>query len=123
TAIRLVFEQAAAEVFGVDAKECRARQHKVYHERSGRSLDFSNKLLLAHAGKVPVPTFGQIVGALKKPGEFRFIGKSMPFVDAPNMVTGKAVYGADIHLPGMLTAMIERCPVANGQLVGFDAAA
>ncbi len=123
TGIRLVFEQAAAKVLGVDASECRARQHKVYHERSGRSVDFSNKLLLAHAGKVPVPTFGQIVAALKKPAELRFIGKSMPFVDAPNMVTGKAVYGADIDLPGMLTAMIERCPVANGQVESFDATA
>jgi isoquinoline 1-oxidoreductase subunit beta len=119
TGIRLVFEQAAAKVLGVDPGTCHARQHKVY-DSSGRSVDFGNALLLAHAGKVPVPTFGQVVAALKKPAEFHFIGKSMPFTDAPNMVTGKAVYGADIHLPGMLTAMVERCPVANGQLVSFD---
>jgi len=121
--IRLVFEQAAAKVLGVDAKDCHARQHKIYHEPSGRSVDFGSKLLLVHAGKVPVPTFGQVVAALKKPADWRFIGKKMPFVDAPNMVTGKAVYGADIDLPGMLTAMIERCPVANGQLESFDASA
>jgi isoquinoline 1-oxidoreductase subunit beta len=123
TGIRLVFERAAAKVLGVDAKECRARQHKIYHEPSGRSVDFGSKRLLIHAGKEKPPTFGDIVKALKKPADFRFIGKSMPFVDAPNMVTGKAVYGADIDLPGMLTAMIERCPVANGQLESFDATA
>jgi isoquinoline 1-oxidoreductase beta subunit len=123
TGIRLVFERAAAQVLGVDAKECRARQHKVYHEPTGRSLDFGNKLLFLHAAKVAVPTFGEIVAALKKPADWRFIGKKMPFDDAPKMVTGKAVYGADIHLPGMLTAMIERCPVANGQLESFDATA
>jgi isoquinoline 1-oxidoreductase beta subunit len=36
------------------------------------------------------------------------------------MVTGKVQYGADILLPGMLTAMIERCPVANGTVKSFD---
>jgi isoquinoline 1-oxidoreductase beta subunit len=123
TAIRLVFERAAAKVLGVNASEVRARQHKIHHEGSGRSVDFGDPLLLAHAGKEPVPTELDIEAALKKPSEWRFIGKTMPFVDAPNMVMGKAEYGADFNFPGMLTAMIERCPVANGQLVSFDATA
>src|SRR5206468_3390387 len=42
--------------------------------------------------------------------------------DALAMVRGTAVYGADVDLPGMLTAMIERCPVANGSLASYDAA-
>ncbi len=117
---RLVFERAAAKVMGVDASECRARQHKIYHEPSGRSVDFSSKRLLLHAAKEPIPSFGEVVKALKKPAEWRFIGKNIPFDDAPSMVTGKAVYGSDIKLRGMLTAMIERCPVANGQLDSFD---
>ena len=49
----------------------------------------------------------------------------MPFVDAQDMVTGKAVYGADVDLdrfgrPDMLTAMIVHCPVANGEVKSFD---
>jgi isoquinoline 1-oxidoreductase beta subunit len=123
TAIRLVFERAAAKVLGVNASEVRARQHKIHHAGSGRSVDFGDPLLLAHAGKEPVPTELDIEAALKKPSEWRFIGKDMPFVDAPNMVMGKVEYGADLSFPGMLTAMIERCPVANGQLVSFDATA
>jgi len=123
TALRLVFTRAGAKVLGVDVSECRARQHKIHHEASGRSVDFGDLRLLAHAGKEPVPTEVDIEAALKKPSEWRFIGKSMPFVDAPNMVMGKVEYGADFHFPGMLTAMIERCPVANGQLVSFDATA
>ena len=122
--VRLVFERAAAKVLGVsDASECKARQHKIYHEPSGRSVDFGSKLLLVHAAKEPIPTYGDVVKALKKPADWRFIGKSIPFDDAPAMVTGKAVYGADLHPRGMLTAMIERCPVANGQLVSFDSTA
>jgi isoquinoline 1-oxidoreductase subunit beta len=124
--IRLVFERAAAKVMGVPANECHAQQHKVIHKPSGRSLDFGNTLLLVEAGKIgkdSPPAYNEIVAALKKPSEWRYINKeTMPFVDAPDMVKGKAVYGADVDLPGMLTAMIERCPVANGTLVSFDPA-
>jgi isoquinoline 1-oxidoreductase beta subunit len=122
-AVRLVFERAAAKVMGVSANECHAQQHKIIHQPSGRSLDFGNKLLLFEAGKIPVPSYDEIEAALKRPSQWRFINKNtMPFADAPDMVKGKAVYGADIDLPGMLTAMIERCPVANGTLVSFDPA-
>jgi isoquinoline 1-oxidoreductase beta subunit len=122
TGIRLVFERAAAKVFGVeDASECHARQHRVYHDRSGRSIDY--KLLLLPAAKVAVPSYSELLDARKKPAEWRYIGKTMPFDDAPKMVMGKAVYGADYEMPGMLTAVIERCPVANGELDSFDATA
>jgi isoquinoline 1-oxidoreductase beta subunit len=120
--IKLVMLRAAALKFGLnDVSQLRAREHVVYHEGSGQSVDY--KHLLLYAGKVPVPTSDEAEAALKKPAEWRFIGKKMPFVDAADMVTGKAVYGADIDRIGMLTAVIERCPVANGQIKSFDAAA
>jgi isoquinoline 1-oxidoreductase beta subunit len=121
--IRLVFLRAAALKFGVDVTELKARQHRVYHERSGRSVQYQH--LLLHAKKVAVPTAAEAQAALKQPSEWRYIGKNtIPFVDAQDMVTGKAVYGADVDVGrrGMLTAMIERCPVANGTLKSFDPA-
>jgi isoquinoline 1-oxidoreductase beta subunit len=120
--VRLVFERAAAKVFHADASECHARQHKVVHDPTGRSLDFRDPLLLFEAGKVPVPGFEEVRAAAKDPSKWRFIGKSMPFADAPDIVTGKAVYCADYDVPGMLTAMVERCPVANGKIASFDPA-
>jgi isoquinoline 1-oxidoreductase beta subunit len=119
--IKLVFLRAAALKFGVsDITQLRASQHKIYHDASGRSVEYHH--LLLEAGKVALPRPDEAEDALKKkPSEWRFIGKEgMPFVDAPNMVMGKTEYGADIHVPGMLTAMVERCPVANGFLVNFD---
>ncbi|MDP9120760.1 MAG: molybdopterin-dependent oxidoreductase [Acidobacteriota bacterium] len=117
--IRLVLIRAAARKFGVDPAECWAKQHTVVHGRSGRSADYSD--LLLEARKVPLPTVPEVEAALKPEKEWRFIGKqTMPFVDAQDMVTGKAVYGADIHRPGMLTAVILRCPVANGTVRNFD---
>jgi isoquinoline 1-oxidoreductase subunit beta len=124
TALRLVMERAAAARFGVHVSEVKARQHKVYHEASGRSVDY--KKLLLRSQKVTPPTYEEIVKALKKPEEWNFIGKEqpardVPFYDAKDMVMGKTEYGADIRLHGMLTAMIERCPVANGDVGSYDA--
>lgn len=123
-ALRLVMERAAAAKFGVDVSEVRARQHRVYHEPSGRSVDY--RQLLLRSQKVKPPEYEEILAALKKPEEWKFIGKELPagqvpFYDAKDMVTGKTEYGADIRLKGMLTAMIARCPVANGDVASYDA--
>ncbi|HEY6320024.1 MAG TPA: molybdopterin cofactor-binding domain-containing protein [Thermoanaerobaculia bacterium] len=124
--IRLVLVRAAAKKWGVDPAECEAVQHKVRHKASGRSFDYGNLLLLAEAKKFAKnpPTFDEVTKALKPSKEWRFINKeiapSAAFVDVKDMATGKAVYGADVVLPGMMTAMIVRCPVANGQVKSFD---
>lgn len=119
--IRLAMTRAAAKKWGVNAAECRAEKHRVYGP-GGRSSDY--RWLLLGAQK-ETPTYEEINAALKKPEEFRYIGngkEKMPFVDAADMVRGKAVYGADVDLPGMLIAMIERCPVANGTIDTYDPA-
>ncbi|HUP61507.1 MAG TPA: molybdopterin cofactor-binding domain-containing protein [Thermoanaerobaculia bacterium] len=122
TAVRLVMIRSAAEKWGVDEKECRAEKHRVIGP-GGRSIDY--RWLLLRAGKVKPPTYDEIEDAITKrgPEQWRYIGKGkekMPFYDALDMVRGKTVFGADVVFPGMLTAMIERCPVANGALVSFD---
>ena len=118
--LRLTMIRVAAKKWGVKEEECRAEKHRVYGP-SGRSIDY--RWLLAGAKKEKPPTYEDINKALKKPEDFRYIGKGkekMPFYDATDMVRGKTVYGADVDLPGMLTAMIERCPVANGALLTYD---
>ena len=118
--IRRGFEHAAAKKWGVDPSTCKGQNHRVVHLPSGRSTDYRHLLLAA--GKLPQPTTDEVKLALKPKSEWRFIGKKMPFVDAKDMVMGKAVYGADVEPGrGMLTAMIERCPVANGTVKSFDA--
>jgi isoquinoline 1-oxidoreductase subunit beta len=132
SAIRLVLERAAAKRFGgVNPAECEGRLHKVWH-KDDRPMDYGNLLLLREAGKQPLPSLSEMKAHLKPSNgsKWRYIGKGMPFdkktntgmpfVDVKDMVTGKAVYGADIALPGMLTAMIVRCPVANGTVKSFD---
>jgi len=120
--IRLVFTRAAAMKWNIsDLSELEARDQKIYHRPTGRSIEYHH--LLLHAKKVTLPTTDEVKAALKQPHQWRYIGKNtMPFSDAQDMVTGKAVYGADVDVGrNMLTAMIVRCPVANGAIKSFDA--
>lgn len=131
--VRMALSMAAARHFGVDLSQIEARQHKVSVKGGGGSLDYGDPRLLFHLNKLNEekklpPDTDAILAYRKPPSEWRYIGKKMPFIDAQDMVNGKAVYGADVEVPGgllrpkMLTAMIVRCPVANGKLVSFDAA-
>jgi isoquinoline 1-oxidoreductase subunit beta len=123
--LRLVMLKATAMKWKVPIETLKAEKQRVYHAASGRSIAYNHLLLEANKIK-PLPEVDDIKPFLKKPSEWRFIGKdTMPFTDAKDMVTGKAVYGADVdmHRRGMLTAMIVRCPVANGRLKSFDASA
>ena len=49
------------------------------------------------------------------------VGRAVPRYDAPDKVTGRAKYTADIALPGMLVGKILGSPVAHGILRGVDA--
>jgi isoquinoline 1-oxidoreductase subunit beta len=123
--IRLVLTRAAALKWGVDASQLSARQHHIVHQATGRSIQYQHLLIEAKkvVDKQGLPAYDEAYAALKPKSEWRYINKdTMPFVDAKDMVTGKAVYGADVD-PGrpMLTAMIVRCPVANGVLRSYDA--
>jgi isoquinoline 1-oxidoreductase subunit beta len=100
----------------VPLDECVAQNHHVIHKKSGRTLGYGN--LAAPASKQPLPHNSTI--QLKKPSEFRYIGKGVPGVDLADMCTGHAIYGFDVQVPGMVYASIERAPVLGGTLRSFD---
>jgi carbon-monoxide dehydrogenase large subunit len=52
-----------------------------------------------------------------------FVGRSVPRLEDRPLVTGRGQYAADIGFPHQLTMRVVRSPVANGRLVGIDAAA
>ena len=49
------------------------------------------------------------------------IGKSTKRLDTPDKVDGRAEFGIDIRRPGMLYAVVVRCPVFGGKVASFDA--
>jgi isoquinoline 1-oxidoreductase subunit beta len=117
-AARAMLEAAAAARWGVPAAEVEARNHELVHKSSGRKLGFG--AVAADAAKQPVPAADKL--RLKKPAEFRYIGKGRTrIVDAFAMTTGRAVYGQDVVLPDMHFAVVARSPVYGGKVASFDA--
>ncbi len=114
-AAREMLVAAAAGRWGVEPASCRAEAGKVMHAASGRSLGYGE--LAAAAARLPVPREPR----LKDPRDFRLIGKRVPRLDTPAKVDGRAVFGLDVRLPGMLFATVARPPVHGATVAGFDA--
>lgn len=110
---------AAGERWRVDRRECYAEDGTVVHAPTGRRLSYG--ALVGFAATLPVPAAEAV--PLKDPKDYRFIGKSLPRVDVPDKIDGRAVFGIDIRVPNMLVAVIARCPYLGGSLMAFDAAA
>lgn len=104
---------AAAERWGVGKNECRAEDGFIVHKKLGK-VSFGD-LANAAASIVPPATI-----KLKPASKFKIIGKSMPRVDAVAKSTGKAEFGLDIKVPGMLYATIARAPGFGGILESMD---
>src|SRR4051812_10337330 len=114
-ATREMLVSAAASAWSVDASSCRAERGSVLHIATGRRRGYGD--LAAAAARQPVPA----TPALKDPSTFSLLGKPMKRVDGPAIVAGRAQYGIDVRVPGMLFASIERAPTLGGTLVRFDA--
>jgi isoquinoline 1-oxidoreductase len=59
---------------------------------------------------------------LKRPAQFRVMGKALPPGNAREKVTGRAAFAGDIRLPGMLHGRVLRPPVHGARLKGVDLA-
>jgi isoquinoline 1-oxidoreductase beta subunit len=112
---REMLVQAAAQRWGVDASQCRAQNNEVINNATSARLSYGS--LAEAAAKLPVPA----KVTLKDPKQFRLIGTSPKRLDTPSKVNGQAVFGMDAKLPGMLYAVVARCPVFGGKVTSFDA--
>jgi isoquinoline 1-oxidoreductase beta subunit len=113
---RLMLVRAAAAQWGVPAAECSTSPHMVVHKASGKKLGYGE--LAAAAGKLEVPKKEEI--KLKARSEWRYIGKGTASYDLKDMCTGKAAYGQDTRMEGMLYASVARPPVFGGAVKSVD---
>ena len=114
---RAMLISAAATQWKVSPKECTTEPHFVLHRASGRKLGYG-ELALA-AAKLPVPKKEDV--PLKARSEWRYIGKeSNSLFDLPDIVTGKAIFGMDATMPGMVFASIEHPPVLGQKIKSYD---
>lgn len=116
-AARMMLVAAAAHNWHVPPGECQTRNGLVRHGPSGRHASYGDLAALAARETVPESV------RLKGPREFRIIGKPVRRLDTPAKVNGSAVFGADVHVPGMLHAAIVHCPEFGGRLARVETAA
>ena len=101
---RAMLIKAAATNWKVPEAECQASMGTVKHTEERTKLTYGK--LCQEAAKLRGPSRPP----LKKESEFKYIGKTMPRVDVPEKVSGKAVFGADVRLKDLHYAVIARPP-------------
>jgi isoquinoline 1-oxidoreductase beta subunit len=106
-AARLMLLRAAAQQWGVPESECTTAMHQVLHSKSGRKAGYGE--LVVAAAKLPVPAKEDL--KLKPRSDWRYMGKGVSSCDLDDMVRGRATYGIDTHMAGMLYANIAHPPV------------
>jgi isoquinoline 1-oxidoreductase beta subunit len=113
---RLMLVRAAAAQWGVPATECATELHTVVHKPSGKKLGYGE--LAAAAAKLEVPKKEEV--KLKARNEWRYIGKSATSYDLKDMCTGRANYGQDTRMEGMLYASVAHPPVFGSSVKSVD---
>lgn len=113
-AAREMLVQAAAQRWGVDKSRCRAENNTVVNTDTNARLSYGS--LADAAAKLPVPSSV----ALKDPSQFRLIGQPTKRLDTHDKVNGRAMFGIDVRVPGMMHAVVERSPVFGGKVASFD---
>jgi isoquinoline 1-oxidoreductase subunit beta len=111
---RVMLINAAAEIWKVDPANCLAEKGFIIHKGTGQRISYGKLVEKASQMKVPkdVP--------LKEPKDFKVIGKSMKRLDTLEKTNGKAIFGMDVKVPGMLTAMVVHPPVFGGNVKSFN---
>lgn len=106
--------EAAAKKWNVSKSECYAENGSVIHKPSGKKFGYGE--LVEDASKLTPPK----IVHLKRREDYKIIGKPLPRQDNPGKVNGKAEFGIDKKLPGMMYAVVERNPRFRGKVKSFD---
>jgi isoquinoline 1-oxidoreductase beta subunit len=111
-ACRQMLVSVAAKRWDVAESECTTAPGRVLHTSSGRSFGYGE--LATGAAALTPPSLDSV--KLKDPKDFRILGKPQANVDNHAIVTGKPIFGIDCVAPGMLHAIIAKCPVYAGKV-------
>src|SRR5467141_2184957 len=110
--VRRVVMENAANKWGVPLAELSTEPSAVVHAKTGRRLSYGD---IAAFAQVPATAPAIRLEELKKPEQYRLIGKDVMRVELPTKVNGTAQYSIDVQLPGMLYGGVVRIvPMAFG---------
>ncbi len=117
-AAREMLVTAAAKKWEVSPDTCKAQNGRVVHGHPQRSLFYGE--LVGAASKLPIPNLNTV--PLKNSDDFTVVGHDTRRFEGRDKATGAAKFGIDSRVPGMLFAVVARCPVFGGKVASFDAA-
>src|SRR5260370_30915210 len=112
---RLMIIDAAAQKWGVSASECRVEKGVVIHTVSARKATYGSLVDAASQLKPPATI------PLKDPKQFTLVGKPTRRLDTPSKINCTTQVWLNVHVPGMLFALVARPPLFGGKVVSFDA--
>jgi len=105
---------AAAKDWGIDITACSAENGIITNKSTGAKVSYES--LVDKAALITPPK--EI--PLKTEKQQTLIGKGVKRLDTSSKTNGSAIYGIDINLPGMLVAVISRCPAGLGKVKSVD---
>lgn len=114
--MRMVFKTVAAKKWNIDKSLCLTSNGSVTEKDSTRSLLYGD--LIADILASP-PTIDEVI--FKPISEYKLIGSKQPHIDNPDIVSGKAIYGLDVRIPGMKYAVMLFSPAIGYTMKSFDA--
>src|SRR3954465_10522934 len=106
--VRRVLLDNAARKLGVPIEELTTEPNVVVHAKSGRKLSYGD---IAAIAEVPAKAPEIKPEDLKKPGQFRLIGRDVMRAELPGKVNGSARYAIDVQVPNMRYGAVLRAPV------------
>jgi isoquinoline 1-oxidoreductase beta subunit len=105
---------AAARRWNVPATEITTADGVLTHAPTGRTLAYSE--VAQQAASITLDKEPEI----KKPDQFKLIGRRVRRLDVEIKARGQAVYGIDIRLPDMVYAAVKMSPSYGGTLKSYD---
>ena len=112
---RAMLVQTAAKQWKVDPSTLRTDTGFVINPANNAKLSYGS--LAEAADQMPIPEGIKP----KDPAQFKIIGKSVHRLDSKAKSMGRAGFGIDAKQPGMVYAVLARCPVFGGKVASFDA--
>ncbi len=113
-AIREALLRAAAARWQVAVSTLSTRDNLISDAAGEHRLRYGE--LLQEMGAFPLAENS----VLKTPDKFRLLNSPLRRLDTPAKINGSAVFGQDVTLPGLLVAVVARCPVFKGSVANFN---
>lgn len=111
---REVLTMAASDEWGIASDQLVAESGHIVDPKTNRKLSYG--ALAAKAATYPVPENV----SLKDPKDWKIIGKSMPRAEIDGKVSGETVFGTDVKVPGLLTAVPLFAPSFSASIKSID---